>query len=210
MQKPIIVFEGVDGSGKSTVASVVSAALKDSILIHFPSEQTSYGKKMHQVKSGVLTLTPSEVLEAYILDMCYMIDALESVTGTPIIFDRYFYSTMVYQPIFNSISPEIVREEIDKAKLPIPDMTFLLDVNIDTVKSRLDARAVRGKSDRDIFDKRLDKIEQAITYYRYLAQEHAMSIIDATKPLDDVVVQCLTIIKRRLYGNEKEANRDHI
>ena len=211
MRKHIVVFEGVDGSGKSAVSSAVSSFFYPSVLIHFPSELTVYGMMIHNAKSGNIDITPFVMLDAFILDMCKVMNTSENLSVPLLIIDRYFYSTLVYQPIFNGIREDVVRKELEEVHLPVPDIAFLLDVDIDTARQRILERNQQNENKCDIFDKRFDKIEKAITRYREIAEEHSMIVIDATQPLDDVITQCLNIIERRFnYGIQKKTTRSSI
>ncbi len=105
----LIVFEGPDGVGKSTIAAGVAEALKLSgeqcRLLSFPGrEPGSLGKLIYSLHHdlsahGIAELSPT-ALQA--LHVAAHIDVMERVilpslrAGTHIVLDRYWWSTMVY------------------------------------------------------------------------------------------------------------------
>jgi len=138
----LIVLEGPDGAGKSTVAIELVKRLKkegiDAINLAFPgNSEGSLGELVyrlhHDSKSvGVNSISPAAIQA---LHVAAHLDAIEDVikpsinSGSTVVLDRYWWSTVVYGQ-FNGVNNEIISKLINIEKLyfdPLrPDYVFLL------------------------------------------------------------------------------------
>ena len=100
----LIIFEGIDGSGKSSQAQRVTHWLKEKGLpvVSF-SEPTAgkYGQKLREIMHyGRHNITPQEELDLFLKDreedvQNNILPALRQ--SYIIVMDRYYYSNMAYQ-----------------------------------------------------------------------------------------------------------------
>jgi dTMP kinase len=97
-----IVFEGIDGSGKSTQAEILHKYLlkhnKEVILTQEPWN----GGLRKQIKEAIKSYSASEsdILNMFLEDRTNHLDQLiipSLEQGIPVICDRYLYSTLAYQ-----------------------------------------------------------------------------------------------------------------
>lgn len=141
----LIAIEGIDGSGKTSLARYLEKKLKeigfDTILLKEPTK-SEYGKKI--MKSD--NLSPEEELELFILDRKYDVEnnilpALRD--GKLVIMDRYYYSTMAYQGALG-LSVEEIRKKNEEIA-PKPDLVIFLDIDPEKAVRRVSRR---GKPDR--------------------------------------------------------------
>lgn len=126
MNRPhLIVFEGVDATGKSTVcAEFLKRLLNEGIaakLLTFPGrDPRTLGNLVYQLhhdplSQGVERLSPSS-LQA--LHIAAHLDAIETIitpaleAGETVLLDRYWWSTWVYG-IVGGANPPVLRELID-------------------------------------------------------------------------------------------------
>jgi dTMP kinase len=140
----LIVFEGIDGAGKSTQAEVLMKTLrgKGFNVVYFrePSEG-KWGREIKRKAAHPDSLTPEEELELFLKDRKENVEknlkpALKE--KKIVILDRYYFSTIAYQG-----AKGIDRERIKKMNekfVAEPDLVFFLDVNpqegLDRIKNR--------------------------------------------------------------------------
>ena len=130
----LIIFEGIDGSGKTLQAKRVTNWLKQKGLpvVSF-SEPTlgKHGKKLREIMNyGRQNVTPREELDLFLKDRQEdvrdnILPALKQ--NCIIIMDRYYYSNMAYQ---SALGIDInVIQALNEKIAPRPDMVIILDIN---------------------------------------------------------------------------------
>ncbi|MCX8172691.1 MAG: dTMP kinase [Archaeoglobaceae archaeon] len=185
----LIAVEGIDGSGKSVIASELVTFLTDlgyeAILLKEPSDSV-YGQR---IRNAIKRLSPEEELELFLLDR--EIDVKERILpalekGKIVVMDRYYYSNIAYQSA-RGIEAEKIRE-LNERIAPKPNLVIILDVSPETALKRIQAR---GKF--TVFEDKeyLKKVRENFIKY---AEKNAV-IIDAEKPLEDVKMKIFKIVK---------------
>ena len=190
-----LVFEGIDGSGKSTVARMMyermNAAGRPSILTAEPTD--SWVGDM--VRRG-----NREAASPFTETLLYVADRAEHTAhierwlndGKHVVCDRYVGSTLAYQAV--TLRPHLgdpAREWLRSVNAPFilrPDVTFLLLLDPELAMERLGSRPGREK-----FEK-LDFLRGVDEEYRRLAEIDGYVVIDASRPLDEVVEAVWNII----------------
>ena len=181
-----IVFEGVDGSGKSTQArALVRRLRRRDVRVLFTHEPggTPLGEYLRRWLKRNPQLSPVAELSLFIAARAQLINevvqpALDS--GVTVVSDRYAASTVAYQGYGRGLDPSLVRQVNSAATGGLaPDLTVLLDLAPATALSRKSMAP-------------LDSIESAPLEFHqrvresYLAQaaEDAQKwlILDATRP----------------------------
>ncbi|TGK04895.1 dTMP kinase [Leptospira semungkisensis] len=139
------VFEGLDGSGKSTLTRRLLDLLqsKDVPAICF-AEPTRYesGIYLRKFLSGEIELSPEKQIEAFLADreVSLQRNILPSLSEKKIVLlDRYMYSTAAYQSGENFSAREILEKNIER-KFPKPEIVFYLDLKPEEALSRLKVR----------------------------------------------------------------------
>jgi dTMP kinase len=132
-----ISFEGVDGSGKSTQAARLAAALReegrDVLEIREPGG-TPAAERVRELLAD--PGTPLDPVAELMLFLAARADLVSSVlrpaleAGTWVVSDRYADSTEAYQGHARGLGPERVRE-LNRAATAglMPDLTILLEVD---------------------------------------------------------------------------------
>jgi len=142
-----IVFEGIDGSGKSTQIGLLEEAIPGAVAVECPSKHLKYGKAARKLLSNVGTTTKeaylqtqTEVLMLSILDMYEQIPTIKALLaeGKTVICDRYFYSTMAYNTEGTITYSTIMKLA---AQLPEPDYIVYLYLSAYTALERITTRA---------------------------------------------------------------------
>lgn len=130
----LIVFEGIDGAGKSTQARLLHQRLERACYeTVFSKEPTSgtWGKKIQVIlKEGRGAVTPEQELEWFIKDRQEhvaetILPALNS--RKIVVLDRYYFSTMAYQGALG-FDPQKI-EQANRAFAPQPDLLFLVEIS---------------------------------------------------------------------------------
>ncbi|PJZ57752.1 dTMP kinase [Leptospira barantonii] len=197
-KKPFfIVFEGIDGSGKSTLCKSMTEKLSargiSSVGFTEPTNLET-GKYLRKFLRGEIELGRKEQIEAFLNDReeslkQNILPSLES--GKNVLLDRYMYSTAAYQS-GEDLSPETILEKNLERNFKTPDVLFYLDLKPEIALERLERR----KEDKERFEtlSQLQKIHSA--YERILPKETIR--IDGEKGPDQIVSECLEILLKRI------------
>lgn len=127
-----IVFEGIDGTGKSTQINLLAHVLRrfghDVVVTREPTDG-SFGQKIRELYQKRSTMSPDEELELFIQDRREHIDTLIGpalTAGKIVLCDRYFLSTAAYQG-GAGCSPAAI---IDLHRFaPKPDLAIIIEVS---------------------------------------------------------------------------------
>lgn len=159
-----IVFEGLDGSGKTTQAILLKEFLDkkgyDAILLREPTEGSS-GKKIRRLLSnGRKGISPQEELNLFIEDRKENLK--KNITpamkeNKVIVQDRYYFSTIAYQGALG-IEPQQIRV-MNEAFALKPDLVFYLEIKPGLGLKRIETGR---KEKRDAFEKEnyLSKVKE--------------------------------------------------
>ncbi len=150
-----IVFEGIDGTGKSTQLKMLSTALEElghSVTTSFEPTNGTYGSLVRKSATRPEGRYPlSEEFDLLLKDRAEHVDTLINPTlqrGEIVILDRYYYSTMAYQGA-SGMDPEFILAENQKFA-PEPDLVIVLTLPVEVSLQRIGVRDGEG----DAFEKR--------------------------------------------------------
>lgn len=138
----LIVLEGIDGTGKTTLAAELAEALRargQSVLTTFEPTHGPYGQRLRALATqGRDDVTPQEETELFIADRREHVaevirPALDE--GCMVIMDRYYYSTMAYQGARGMDPAQI--ERLHEGFAPRPDLLVLLDLPVEEALHRI-------------------------------------------------------------------------
>lgn len=203
-----IVIEGIDGAGKSSVATALCNFLTEKVLegpewLVRSAEPggTDKGQEIRRLLKtpGGTNIPPMAELLLFYADRAITVEevikpALEQ--GKWVVSDRHNLSTVAYQGAGRGLAKET--DILTKLVLDdfAPDFTVVLDIPAEQGIER--ARCRDGK---------LDRIEQAglgfFTEARRRFLEEAdkkpnrVFVVDATRPLDDVITEVLRLVWER-------------
>jgi dTMP kinase len=177
MDGKIIVFEGIDGSGKGTQSKKLYKHLRDRdkkvILLEFPFyEKTFFGKEVGNYLNG--KFGKLDEVDPKLSAMLYAGDRFEKKDlilkklqqGYTIICDRYVSSNIAYQTAKYENQKEqkmlqkwIGHLEYKVYSLPKPDVVIFMDMN-----PKISDNLVLKKDARNYTDKKKDLHESDTTY----------------------------------------------
>jgi dTMP kinase len=129
----LIVFEGIDGAGKTTQARLLCDRLQregyDVVSLKEPTDGP-WGAKIRQIaQRGRHGIDPSTELEWFIEDRRENVahNILPALAKRLVVLqDRYYFSTMAYQGALGR-NPESIQKR-NEAFAPVPDLVFLLEI----------------------------------------------------------------------------------
>lgn len=192
--KHFITFEGIDGSGKSTIA------------------QRVYEKLQEQNYDVVLTVEPTDSPVGTFVKQCISTNADPFVTAFTfiadrvhhctqikqwideekiVLCDRYADSTYAYQGVqLASQLDDPVRwlKDLSKQRVLIPERTFFFSITPDIALQRIQHRSELIPFERKEF------LTKVAALYEKLTTEHRFLTLDATQSIDDLTNQCVTDI----------------
>ncbi len=163
-----ITLEGGEGTGKSTLAKALAEKL-EAVDIRAVLTREPGGTPLAEAARQLLLHPPegqawSPLSEALLVNAARR-DHLEKLIrpalarGDWVICDRFADSTRVYQSIGGGVAPEtLLAIEREVLGTTLPDMTFVLDVSLETARTR---RAVRAGA-LDAFERRPDEFHEAV------------------------------------------------
>jgi len=128
----LIVFEGLDGCGKSTQVTRLAAALRAAgHAVEATREPTNgdYGQRIRALAKTGGSVSHEEELRWFVEDRREHVDGVVEpalAAGRIVICDRYFLSTVAYQGARGADAAEVL--ESSEAEFPIPDLVILLEI----------------------------------------------------------------------------------
>ncbi|WP_338601465.1 dTMP kinase [Sulfolobus tengchongensis] len=188
MQK-LIAIEGIDGSGKTTLANMLKEYLESKrklrvILTREPFSEEIIGliEKLGWSDPVLLTLL-------FAADRAIHIHWLSSLQNIDLILlDRYYFSSIAYQGALG-LDEEWI--EIVNSRFPKPDIVILLDLPVEVAISRI-------KNDKFSFKEKIRSLEKVRERYLKLANKYNFYIINANKDKNEVLNDAVKIIEKYL------------
>ena len=188
--KKFVTFEGIDGSGKSTVSKLVYKKLKndgyDVILTYEPTD--SFIGKM--VKKCIETDSdPFVTAFTFIADRIDHCKKIQKWLDDDkiVLCDRYAESTYAYQGAqLQGLVDKPIKwlQDLSKNRIIIPDRTFVFVISPDASLKRIQNRKKLIPFEKKVF---LEKVHKN---YLNLAKGERFMKLDATKTIDELVDIC--------------------
>jgi len=183
----LIAFEGGEGSGKSTQASILAERL-GAVLTHEPGA-TRIGARLRE-----LLLDPNANIDPRAEALLLAADRAQHVAevigpalagGRDVVTDRYLYSSLAYQAAGRGLDAAEVRALSAFAGAPDADLVVLITVSPTTRAQRLKATPDRIEASGDDFHRRVEQGFQALAD----ADPQRWAVIDGDGTVDDVAAQ---------------------
>lgn len=204
MKGKFIVFEGSDGSGKSTVLSKIKDYLEKNNISYIITREPGGTKIGEQIRDILINNENTEMddrTEALLFAASRAQSVEEKLkkeleSKQLVISDRHVLSSLAYQGYARGLGVEEVRSinafATNKLK---PDYTFFLDVDPITVleRKKSQAEADRLEEEGNNFHEKV-----YIGYKKLIKNEKNLIVIDASKPIEEVVQQIIKKLKNIL------------
>lgn len=193
-ESKFIVFEGIDGAGKSTQIELLKAALeKGGISCKTTAEPTDLpsGREIRAALGGKISKTPTQMAEMFSRDRALhnthpeigINGMLEE--GFTVISDRYYYSSLAYQG--SVLGYETVAAlNLDKEDIRTPDLCIFLDLTPEKSLERIGKRgeAVEIYENFDYLTKTRETFFSVFDKLRERGEK--IAIIDASGTVEEV------------------------
>jgi dTMP kinase len=201
MKGLFVVFEGIDGTGKTTQVRRLAAALRalgrEAVELREPTGG-SHGAEIRRMAIEGRP-DPDRERELFVMDRREDVErnilpALER--GAVVVLDRYYFSTMAYQGA-RGIDPGEIRAENEEFA-PKPDLLVLLDLSVAEALKRV--RESRGAAP--------DEFEQADSLARVKAIFDALDDpfilrMDASGTENEIAQAILARVEELLAGRQE-------
>ncbi len=192
-----IVFEGIDGSGKTTQAKLLQEELKRNgfgVLLTKEPTDGPIGQIIRRGLRGELNFSMKTIQLLFTADRSYHLEttilpALRE--GKVVISDRYFYSTIAYGML------ELEKEWLKKINSGFlePDMVFLIDIDPETSLERLSTSRKAKEKFED-----LEKLRKVRENYLEISKEYKnFYVVNGNRNAEEIHRDILKIVKGYLY-----------
>lgn len=195
-----IVFEGIDGSGKSTQLEMLAEYLKkkgvDVELTREHTRDLSAGRLIDQIVNRQGQLVPVAMQLLYVVDRVdhtarVIRPALDG--GKTVISDRYFWSTIAYS---NLCDKKEYFLKIQKEVTMKPDVIIWVDLPPKVALQRMGGRTKA----LTIFEKR-KKLQKIRKGYQWLAEKFPKQciVVDGSKTINEIHLRVVgELLKRKV------------
>jgi thymidylate kinase len=197
------VFEGLDGSGKSTVAAAVAKHI-GAQLIHFPNDDSASGKLIRSAlrKQWSLvhtTLAPNlpNIRDAFamVFQALQLANRMEqwailsqaAAGEAPLVAARYWQSGLVFGSLDGLSRQWLI--DIHKG-LPQAAHNVLIDVSVGVALERQLGR----NAPLEAYEGNIQRTARIRELYLELWQERGWPIVNGEQPIDDVIADALEVV----------------
>ena len=201
-----IVFEGIDGAGKTTQVNLLAqnlASLGREVSLSAEPTTLATGKAIRRALSGEEKKSECEMAAMFVLDrIAHNINSemgIRALTerGTDVISDRYYYSSLAYQgtatdyewvKAMNINSPEIRR----------PDLCIYLDLLPEESLERIS----RGRESLEIYEN-LEKLTAVRAKFLSVVEDlrrdgESIYVVNAARAAEDIAKEIFEIVKKHI------------
>ena len=197
MQKGIlIVFEGIDGSGKSTQAEILLERLQEEDFDAVYFREPSKGKWGRKIKKKALhpdSLSPEEELDLFQKDRRENVEknlkpALKK--KRVVILDRYYYSTIAYQGA-KGIDEKLIRR-MNEEFVVEPDLVFIFDIDPQKGLERIENRKKKDKLfEREDYLVKVREIFRSFKGEKFVHIDALKSKEEIRKEIEEIVLRII-------------------
>jgi dTMP kinase len=193
-EKPLfIVFEGIDGSGKSTQVRLLASRLKALGIPCIETAEPSDGRFGREIRSLIVRPRPEDEARLFTKDRRdhlrrVILPALHA--DVTVICDRYLYSSVAYQGA-RGVSPERILAE-NRAFAREADVTFLLEIPVHEAIRRIGV----GRGDSFSVFEGIEELTAVDAIYRGLKDDRIQRI-DGSPSAEAVHDQVMRILRRK-------------
>ena len=201
-----IVFEGIDGAGKTTQVDLLAqnlASLGREVSLSAEPTTLATGKAIRRALSGEEKKSECEMAAMFVLDrIAHNINSetgIRALTerGIDVISDRYYYSSLAYQgtatdyewvKTMNINSPEIRR----------PDLCIYLDLLPEQSLERIS----RGRESLEIYEN-LEKLTAVRAKFLSVVEDlrcdgESIYVVNAARAAEDIAKEIFEIVKKHI------------
>ena len=195
-----VSFEGLDGSGKTTQAERLREWLEQkrgNVVGTREPGGTPLGERVRDLLLDGDPIAPWSEAALFAAARAELVDRVIGpalAKGADVISDRYLDSSLAYQGVARGLGVDrVLALNIDAIRGVLPDLTFLLLVDVDVARRRSPKARDRIEREGDAF---LDLVDKG---FRELASRFPQRIvsIEGDRPVDDVAKEIREHVRER-------------
>ena len=207
MQKgKFIVFEGIDGSGKSTQLKMLAEALRENGIKCVETLEPTYGTVgtvLHDILSGKTKADPKVTAALFVADrLDHLTNAENGVIkmleeGTTVICDRYYFSSYAYQSV--EVPPEwVIGANKLAAETLRPDCTLFIDISPKVAMERIS----NNRETTELYETEERLIAVRDGYFKAferMKNEEKIKIFDGDKPVAEIAEEIKNFVFSEIF-----------
>jgi len=198
----LIVFEGIDGSGKNTqIRKLLSFFRQNKVKCKLHKYPTRRAKEAFMHLKGKKNVEPGRLADVFADDITGERRKIEReiANGFVVVCDRYLHSTLAYQGV--GLGFMHLKKKLSGIDALVPDLAILLDV-----PARASSERKRQQKTPDRFEKDVKFLEKVRANYLREAREGFLAykyvVVDASRAKDevfsDVVLHVEPLVVKRM------------
>lgn len=197
-----IVFEGIDGSGKSTQIQFLLNKLKENSIPCYPTMEPNdspIGSMIHQIMIGRYKADNRVIAGLFVADrLDHLLNEVNGIlpkieAGTTVISDRYYFSSYAYHGVDMDMD-WVIEANRQSQELLKPSVTVFLDLDPDNAMERI----AKNRYQKELYEKRerLVKVrEKYLEAFEKLKDEETYVIIDANRSPEEIAADVWEAVK---------------
>jgi dTMP kinase len=200
-----IAFEGIDGSGKSSIIKLLDLKLKENkITAYLTKEPTDgpFGSLIHQFMTGRLNADHRAIAAMFAADridhLTNTVNGIKQIinNGITVISDRYYFSSYAYHCVFADMDWVINANKICYDILK-PDLNIFIDTDPEICMKRIEeTRFIKEKYEE------LEHLKKVRNNYfaafDRLSHIEKVAVINGNRTAEEIANDVLTVIEKTL------------
>ncbi len=196
----LIVFEGLDGSGKGTQIRLLAEYIRaqgGQLYETAEPTQSSTGGIVRDALGGLMPRTACELSAMFLADRIFHnVNKQNGIRryldeGIDVICDRYYYSSFAYQGIDADLE-WVMHMNLDCEEIAKPDLCIFLDVGTEQCNERIES----GRLSREIYEN-LDAQERIrrrfFEVFDKLGDKENIRVVDASRTVEEISADIIKI-----------------
>ena len=197
-----IVFEGIDGAGKTTQINLLANYLREegrAVYCTAEPTETVSGGLLRDALSGATRRTICEMAAMFVFDRInHNVNPVNGIQkmladGFDVICDRYYYSSLAYQG--SGTDPEWVGNmNLNCPEIMRPDICIFLDLTPEQSMARIN----RGRATQEIYENEEKLTQVRNQFYRVfeeLKDRDNIRVVNAYRSVEEIHQDIVALVK---------------
>ena len=197
-----IVFEGIDGAGKTTQINLLANYLREegrAVYCTAEPTETVSGGLLRDALSGATRRTICEMAAMFVFDRInHNVNPVNGIQkmladGFDVICDRYYYSSLAYQG--SGTDPEWVGNmNLNCPEIMCPDICIFLDLTPEQSMARIN----RGRATQEIYENEEKLTQVRNQFYRLfeeLKDRDNIRVVNAYRSVEEIHQDIVALVK---------------